>query len=1216
MRIGKGTENAMKDNEKTVPIEGVTDSRGQFETTVPPGNMTIKASADGYGLQIKRTVIKAGKKEVTVKLFPQRERQERRTLPPPLAVAPWAPLWEPQPALVIGLGGTGRHVLTHLKKNLLDAGAGRLTDTVRLILFDTSDYELLEGQEVAVSFAGVSLEPQDIVEIGEDLWPVVQTLEREQETEVELRGWFPSSYYKSNAAADELNLEHGTRQRRPPSRALLVRDIRKGLAPKGVNVVLLLDSALSMREAFPHGSETIAKLEAVKRSAAHFIDQLDLTIDRAAIICFDSEHRILHPLSQDGRSIKKVIGAVRAGSEKRAFQEALSQAHDVLVQDPDTSGTIVLFSDDQEVLQAALASAPALKQDGIHLIVIGLGNIDFDLLRRISKAGEKEQKFWYASSASDLAHATVRIARSLGEGSRVWRLLHGAARAAMDDVDGLRVILVGSLAGGFGSAILSDIAYLARQAGKAVGAKSTSIEAYLATDGVFSQVTHHLEKNAVNTFAALRELDRFQIAQGYPFRMIYRADAKDDPILAGAIDWRLLDEVYLYDSLPAILPSFSGQEANWYQPAATVFPAMADIITLWLDKAARSGGTLSQYRRAIQGDVTAEQAARGRAVMGGFGIYVYRLPMYDIFELLKVRWARHLLHRFLSDSAVSDTKAEQKLDPSEKDKLSEFVCLFLIGAAGYETPACPPAVQMTGFLAFEGMYDELKEQIKNTSFAHAFEEDARLFRSYLNGALLTLLNGVKDRQERPVGEPPSYVLSFLGGIEQALERAQKNLDGEYPAFKSLIEAYLRETRKARQEIEDQLELIAPATQNESVSRAGGVYGILETLEIDCYKRLEALKTVLPRHYLYSPQYLDKWYDTYFMDAVFLQEALSRLHWAEDEAGHITFALRSWDDHLLRTDKVSQQDFVLELLRLAGHAGRNMLKGETLDAILSETVLSPDRFDETMRSLEIGAQPMLRFDATKAANAKRRLELGVNAAVNTSKIMDRLRQGLSSEKDLERIEITDPYSMFLAQMIDVIPFEAITTLNFASQTYRRWYGLEMGVPADPHSEPQAVFRAETVALSFEQRLVPELRQTPRLFSPIIVSALDAEEASRLFALALAAGWAHCIGTQVRLFLNNAEVWTTGVPPGANLHPLTLGFVRFATQAIPDHLEALRLAISEADGDVINVWRGWTSPDWQKQEIVQELTASGPEGNDLASVIALVVRDELRRRMSTR
>ena len=41
------------------------------------------------------------------------------------------------PTLIIGLGGTGLKVVTHLKKNLLEANQNRLPNEVALMVLDT-----------------------------------------------------------------------------------------------------------------------------------------------------------------------------------------------------------------------------------------------------------------------------------------------------------------------------------------------------------------------------------------------------------------------------------------------------------------------------------------------------------------------------------------------------------------------------------------------------------------------------------------------------------------------------------------------------------------------------------------------------------------------------------------------------------------------------------------------------------------------------------------------------------------------------------------------------------------------------------------------------------------------------------------------------------------------------------------------------------------------
>jgi hypothetical protein len=46
------------------------------------------------------------------------------------------------PAIIIGLGGTGKWVLTYVKKNLLDIYSGEMPKSVRLLSFDTTSEKI------------------------------------------------------------------------------------------------------------------------------------------------------------------------------------------------------------------------------------------------------------------------------------------------------------------------------------------------------------------------------------------------------------------------------------------------------------------------------------------------------------------------------------------------------------------------------------------------------------------------------------------------------------------------------------------------------------------------------------------------------------------------------------------------------------------------------------------------------------------------------------------------------------------------------------------------------------------------------------------------------------------------------------------------------------------------------------------------------------------
>lgn len=129
-------------------------------------------------------------------------------------------VWQPDNALFIGLGGTGRWVLTHIYKNLLDAGVGKLPQGVRFLLIDTNEYELINRQKVTVRFAGTELPIEDIFVLDENLFPKIQVWS-DGTLPPQLEGWFIPDQYK----AHDCNLSLGSRGNRQLPRVALLRNI-------------------------------------------------------------------------------------------------------------------------------------------------------------------------------------------------------------------------------------------------------------------------------------------------------------------------------------------------------------------------------------------------------------------------------------------------------------------------------------------------------------------------------------------------------------------------------------------------------------------------------------------------------------------------------------------------------------------------------------------------------------------------------------------------------------------------------------------------------------------------------------------------------------------------------------------------------------------------------------------------------------------------------
>ncbi|RME44052.1 MAG: VWA domain-containing protein, partial [Chloroflexi bacterium] len=154
-----------------------------------------------------------------------------RKPPPPLQPLELPPPWQVRPALIVGIGGSGRWVLTQLKKALLDGNHGRLPDGIRLLLIDTSEQEITNvyrdarGEKQGVEFAGVRLAPEEMVLLQEDLGPLIRQLAREEQPSPDSPwgAWFPVQAYRALGIMTDLS--QGTYGRRPMARAGLIQHL-------------------------------------------------------------------------------------------------------------------------------------------------------------------------------------------------------------------------------------------------------------------------------------------------------------------------------------------------------------------------------------------------------------------------------------------------------------------------------------------------------------------------------------------------------------------------------------------------------------------------------------------------------------------------------------------------------------------------------------------------------------------------------------------------------------------------------------------------------------------------------------------------------------------------------------------------------------------------------------------------------------------------------
>lgn len=967
----------------------------------------------------------------------------RPYVPPPEPLGAWAgppPVWDPERTLIIGLGGSGRHILTLIKKNLLDAGAGSVTQKVRLLLIDNSEEEQVGKETADVSFAGVRLAKNEILALGQNFDELIRGLADNLTSQPEIAAWFPARYY-ADAREVELDVRRGTGGQRPLGRLTAYADLNKT------------------------------------------------------------------------------------------------------------------------------------------------------------------------------------------EASRLWQGLLDAVGIAIEG-DQARIMVVGSLAGGFGGAVVADVAHLARLAARKGGAKQATIEGYLAAQHTFDSVANlnarrDLEANA---FAALRELRRFQlVGHGFPYRMNYSLRRRDDEVWDGKLDRPLLDDLYLFDAYRPQRPLLRDKPVNG------VFATMADAVTLHLDRASRSGSeSLWAYRRTVQQQSTEEQRLTGQAVVSSLGTFVYRLPVYDLIEALKVRWAKHLLGLFVLGDSGGELRVAPDLNTEDSDiSPTTRARLFIQGQAGLGGVP-PPVVPLLGqWLDVSGPAPAAWAASATSMAPGAPETEAQRYRVYLVDALVGLLNGYSEDPMIARTGKIGYAARWLeeldrlwGDIASSVQMLPGRLGAKtsFDAVKwqRILDAYRSTTAAVRAQLlqtcVDISRKLGPSTGGwREASTAGeAVYDRLLAREQQLANYRQQMAAVVTRRYFLDDKLQDSWYTHYLVKQV--RRDITRLYWQPTPAGDgVDLVLNGLGGSTrLRADGAER--LTEALLALAAYYCQPIWSQETLATYLEGADLKPENVPQTANEMWAVSAPLMAYDAGGAPNVQELAVLGVNETVrDTQTLSQEFIRKLPSVTMMRQLVITDPYSMLLARLADVVPADATTLHRDAEQTYRLIYGLTpntAGQAAD--APPRSVFAAERHALAYEQRL-PELNLSPRLFHPLLVTALEDEANAVLFVKALAAGLVH------PQFSGDAESLVVDTPGGP--HELTkdddrrykrvslllMAMLRFVSA--PDRTLRGVLDQIASISDAKDRWR-----DFRKNELPKLLRSDKPEEQDLGAFFDLVLYDLITGRIS--
>jgi hypothetical protein len=141
------------------------------------------------------------------------------------------------PAVIIGLGGTGKWVLTYIKKNLMDTYGGQVPNTVRLLSFDTTEEKGSQdgvAQEEDIRVGDVQLAKSEFIYLGGSIYHLCREI-RDEHKYPHIGSWLQASTYLQTYDSDAFDISRGAGQKRPFGRMAIFYDLQKHVTNTIVN---------------------------------------------------------------------------------------------------------------------------------------------------------------------------------------------------------------------------------------------------------------------------------------------------------------------------------------------------------------------------------------------------------------------------------------------------------------------------------------------------------------------------------------------------------------------------------------------------------------------------------------------------------------------------------------------------------------------------------------------------------------------------------------------------------------------------------------------------------------------------------------------------------------------------------------------------------------------------------------------------------------------
>lgn len=676
----------------------------------------------------------------------------------------------------------------------------------------------------------------------------------------------------------------------------------------------------------------------------------------------------------------------------------------------------------------------------------------------------------------------------------------------------LTALIVSDLSDDVGAGAMLDVAVAIRTLNRSQNRSNTT---HLIGHFMTSRATGGFSQNdnlrPANTTASIRELSRFQLAANAPFDLNYG----DGNVLNTRWESVLFDEINLHDS---------SRTLTNLDPQLAVYPSVADSILLWLDESSLKGG-LYEWRNERKSNATDKQISQRKMIVSGMGVYQYRLPFADLLEEATVRYVRQLLLNLVAGR----TGIMLKLDPN----LSEDMFFSALGKPTKD-PATLVSAFMTGWFGFgkvnqdwvrvfmilNGMHPQDGKN-PQADLSRAFNNlqpnmptDGVIFAEWLNLALLTLLNGENSLQAdhmRKKGAKLALAMSFLITLRNKLGEFKQIAGERHQQITMAFDDFIIRVNDAYVNLEKVADALGVTGTNSQ-----SLYRLLDERRDIINARISASQKLQTRTYITEMEkegktqrvrIADEWYETYLKDNI--AEGMSQFKWELTRPdGDVVLLVKlpqrsnEREPKFIALNLTDASEFEAALLQLGQYFARKVREEFSISDVLGKGVLNRNNIEDTANTLFNNSQPLLLVNSANAPNQQAGIVFSSNRnLVNKAELRELLAGKLLDPKGLIPLDTEDPFTITLAQTIDVVPTDAIPALQkdegvYVSETF-----------SHNKDRPTAVFDAEQNALFYERQLRDKLEQAHRVFHPLVVTALAKRRQTEayLIAVAIAKEW---------------------------------------------------------------------------------------------------------------